>query len=342
MTGGIVKSLKEKLGCLWHERWPAELAMALPTRFSWLDLCNRAEHLVVDPLTNGRVCQWRDSSRLTLSRVFPQVGRRLFDFCFQQWPIELCFQWEKLRCETPDASVLIAIGGTQRLEQFKLVLAALRAQSYPQLEIIVVEQSETPELAQTIPPDVRYFHMRKPSEREFNKSSAINTAAELARGQFVIIHDADYIVPRDYVKEVCKVLRSVDAVRPGRLAFHMAESSTRDFIKRQSVPSFPELEFILQNNPTPMALTKTAYWEIGGHDEIFEGWGGEDTEFVSRMRTRKVAEGGWLPTIHLWHPLAPKKASGHRNQSLQDERMAIAPQERIRQLVAKRSTVSPS
>jgi len=39
-----------------------------------------------------------------------------------------------------------------------------------------------------------------------------------------------------------------------------------------------------------------------------------------------------LPTIHLWHPSAPKKASGHRNQQQQDEKLAVPAEERIRRL----------
>ena len=37
-----------------------------------------------------------------------------------------------------------------------------------------------------------------------------------------------------------------------------------------------------------IALEREAYFEIGGYDECFVGWGGEDNEFFQRCQTTKV------------------------------------------------------
>jgi len=73
---------------------------------------------------------------------------------------------------------------------------------------------------------------------------------------------------------------------------------------------------VVQNNPTPLAVRRETYWEIGGHDESYFGWGEEDAEFLERLRTRTVCEAGWAPMVHLWHAQAPQKASGKRNHAL--------------------------
>ncbi|MFM7368864.1 MAG: galactosyltransferase-related protein, partial [Sphaerospermopsis kisseleviana] len=95
------------------------------------------------------------------------------------------------------------------------------------------------------------------------------------------------------------------------------------------------VEKIVENNPTPLALHKSTYWDIGGHDQDFWGWGGEDTEFLDRLRTCKISEGGWLPFIHLWHPSAPKKANGDRNNQILIQKMTCSSQVRINTLKQK-------
>lgn len=327
----LLATVKSHLGCWLNERWRAELAVRLGVG-SWLDLCNRHEQLTTDEISGGRICDWRDSSQLTVSRIFPDMGRRLLQHGLHQWPLCLNFDAVNQSSTPPDASVLIAIGGTDRLPQFQTVLASLRGQTCDSQEIIVVEQSPVPELQQTLPEDVRYFHDPHPVDVEFNKSRALNVAARQARGRYLMIHDADYVVPANYVKECCRVLSHAHGIRPSRFNFHLNQLSTEQFTKTQQLPAGAVCEFIVQNNPTPMALRAEVYWEIGGHDESFIGWGGEDVEFLSRLRTRTVSEGGWLPVIHLWHPAAPKKSSGHRNQQQQDELLATDARIRIQKL----------
>ncbi len=327
-----MQKLKEKIGCWLHERKDLELALLGLTRKSWLDLCNRQERVVVDPDSGGRVCQWRDSSMLTLARVFPRAGARLLRYALGRWPFEFNFQAERLTTDKPLASVLIAIGGTARLEQFRLVLASLRAQSMSELEIIVVEQSERREIQDHLPSDVIYLHDAYDTTGGFNKSRALNIGARQARGEHLLIHDGDYMVPREYAAECVRVLRTVEGVRPGRFNFHLDQASTFETIRTKGTLNRIRLEYVVQNNPTPMAVRRKSYWEIGGHDEAFVGWGGEDVEFLSRLRTRSVCEGGWLPVIHLWHPPAPKKASGDRNQEQQDYLLSLDPEMRIQRL----------
>jgi hypothetical protein len=125
-----------------------------------------------------------------------------------------------------------------------------------------------------------------------------------------------------------------EAVRPARWIFYLDDASTARLSTTQDWRSVDGIEHVVSNNPTPLALRRSTYWDIGGHDESYVGWGGEDTEFLDRLRTRTVSEGGWMPVLHAWHPPAAKKASGDRNREFDQQKMAIAANERIEGLRA--------
>jgi hypothetical protein len=304
------------------------------TARSWLDLANRDESLRPDSVTGGRLCDWSDSSSLTVEKMFPKVGLRLLATAFRDWPIGLCPEDERLaRASEPEVSLLIPIGGSDRLPQFKLCLAAARAQRGASVEIVVVEVSDEPTLASSLPEDVTYLHVVPLTpEAGFNKSRALNQAAATARGRFLVVLDADMLVPRDFCREVARVLEHVEVTRPARLLFNLDQAATQALVQSSKFESISGLEGIFANTPNPIAVRASTYREVGGHDESYAGWGGEDSEFLDRLRTRTVAEGGWLPILHAWHAPAPAKASGLRNAEHHREKMLIPSEERIRLL----------
>ncbi len=56
-----------------------------------------------------------------------------------------------------------------------------------------------------------------------------------------------------------------------------------------------------------IAVDREVYFALGGFDEEFFGWGGEDNEFWERALTRPVYNYGYLPLFHLWHRSQPEK-----------------------------------
>ena len=86
-------SLKNKLGCWAHERWRTEFVLRMPglarlCRFTWSDLRNRNEK-IGRGVDGARICKWTDSSVLTVTRFFPEVGGRLINHCLDEWPVKL-------------------------------------------------------------------------------------------------------------------------------------------------------------------------------------------------------------------------------------------------------------
>ncbi|MGH9823578.1 MAG: galactosyltransferase-related protein, partial [Blastocatellia bacterium] len=85
-----------------------------------------------------------------------------------------------------------------------------------------------------------------------------------------------------------------------------------------------------------IAIDKEVYFAIGGFDESFVGWGGEDMEFWDRAATRSVWPYGYMPLVHLWHEPQPGKraikGNGAHTAWLTEKRAAIPPQLRIEEL----------
>ncbi len=332
-------TVREQLGCWLHERWRVECILRAPPLArlcgvgQWLDLRNRNEYLKYVATTGGRRCLWEDSSQLTVARVFPRVSTRVLNHCLSRWPVFFNFANEQTTSTDPVVSFLVPIGGSDRLRQLQFAIASLRSQTGVAFEIIVIEQSHSREVNGELPDDVRYFHVYSPPTLDqFNKSRLLNCAARYARGQYLVIHDADMVVPICYAQKCADVLKAVDSFRPMRLLFNLTQTATSHIYSHPDDITSVEIESIVANTPNPIAVRRDIYWDIGGHDESFVGWGGEDLEFLSRLRTRQHCDGGLLPIVHLWHPHSPKKQSGHRNNDFTQVRLAEAVSLRIERL----------
>jgi hypothetical protein len=83
-----------------------------------------------------------------------------------------------------------------------------------------------------------------------------------------------------------------------------------------------------------MAIRADTYRAIGGMDETFVGWGGEDNEFWDRCLTRPTWIWGYEPIVHLWHPSQPHKLrSDNPNLARAKELMAQPADRRIAALL---------
>lgn len=330
-------SLRERFGCWLYERWQTEFVLHAPglsraCGLAWQDIHNRSESLWLDPLTGGRICEWRDSSRLTVARIFPDVGMRLLRHALKEWPVRFVADEDATASGAPEISILIPIAGPSRMAQFRSALAAARAQVGVNSEVVVVEQWPEATLRDSLPADVRYLHQPATVDAEFNKSKALNAGAEAARGGNLVLLDADIVLPERFATECMQALASVEAVRPVRWIFYLDREASERVMSGLDFQTSCDCESIISNTPMPIAVRRSTYWDIGGHDEAYEGWGGEDTEFLDRLRTRPISEGGWMPVLHAWHAPAARKADGHRNRDLHTQKMAIAAVERIHKL----------
>jgi hypothetical protein len=158
----------------------------------------------------------------------------------------------------------------------------------------------------------------------FCKTAAVNRAAQKARGDVLVILDADCYVSGDVIEHCAAEIRQ--AVKRGRRLWFMpyryfyrlTDTASREIIS--SNPANPQRYFASSPPRHKLQETKSidqghwfgaliqimpreAFDLVGGMDTRFNGWCGEDVAFMHAVDTlyvphKTVANG----VIHLWHP----------------------------------------
>lgn len=343
-----MRTLRTMLGTLFYD-WP-RLIGCLLRRNGWLAMRNRADGVQREPGGIGVSCEWEDTRTLHLCDVFPATAVWLLQRALQAYPIRfrtapehvsvdaVCWNGTDLSSGdvAPQISFLIGHRGLDRLPLLLWVLQTLAAQEQIRFECIVVEQSSSVEVRDALPSWVRYQHQSVDAEMPYNRSATFNRAATLARAPLLVFHDNDMLVPAGYGRELCeRFVQGYDVINLKRFIFYLNKASTDGFCGSMKCLS---VEAVLQNltGGGSLAVSAAAFHAIGGFDESFVGWGGEDVEFWSRCQTRRVWRYAFLPVLHLWHSPQPGKRAvrglGALTADLTAKRMAIAPEQRIEEL----------
>jgi hypothetical protein len=334
-------SLRHILGSLVYDCVPFELRLrgigmrdGLPD--PWLQIRNRRDVIS----TNGRgvQCHWRFASDLHLSKVFPSTAARLMRRALARWPM-------KMR-DTPAAasgplrvSFLIGHRGTARLPHLLATLRNIAAQGGVRFECIVVEQSVVPEVESFLPAWVRYIHTPLPRpDLPYCRSWAFNVAVRRAQGDILVLHDNDVLIPERYAYDaVQRVEEGYSFVDLKRFIFYLdANATARVFVTGVPPAGVPAL--VVQNLDGGLSIVarRDAYDAIGGFDESYIGWGGEDNDFVDRAGFfGGVYRFGYMPMIHLEHPPQSGKATQTTGAIRRYRTMeGVDPGERIARLCA--------
>lgn len=155
------------------------------------------------------------------------------------------------------------------------------------------------------------LRLAEPDDGPFNRSQAINRAVQESDGDILIIADLDVIFMQKAVEE------AVERVRENALAwgfafrnYYMLTETFSELVREQD----PELPVALMDgtygpwhhevNSGLLVISREGFYEVGGFDEGFVGWGSEDNAFL------RLAEHRWGPhfriedayALHLWHP----------------------------------------
>jgi len=308
----------------------------------WIFMHNRNEQLIANPAGRGVKCDWQWTTDLHIAKVFPFLGRLFMQRAFRDYQIALKDEPEKPSKDI-DVSFIIGHRGLERLPHLLLVLRSIAAQKDISLECIVVEQSLNEEIKVSLPGWIRYMHTPLPKpDLPYNRSWALNAGARQAKGKLLVLHDNDFLAPQVYASELMKEFsRGSEVINLKRFIFYLSKKGTECIIAGNRLIIKDAPERIVQNLEAggSVAVSRDAYFAIGGFDESFIGWGGEDNEFWDRAQTRKVCPYGYLPLVHLWHAGQPDKHfSGGRGRYTGDifkKRMSVPREKRIEELVRK-------
>ncbi|MEA2413844.1 MAG: hypothetical protein QOI58_501 [Thermoanaerobaculia bacterium] len=333
-------SLRHTIGALVYDWIPFELHLrglgpskGLPD--PWLLIRNRREVIS----TNGRgvECLWRFSSDLHISRVFPSTAARLMRRSLAAWPITMR-DAPRPMSGPPRLTFIIGHRGTERLPHLLATLRNIAAQTGVAFECIVVEQSVAPEVERHLPPWIRYMHTPLPRpDLPYCRSWAFNVAARHARGDILVLQDNDVLIPQRYAREaVQRIEEGYSFVDLKRYIYYLDASATASVFVTGAPPKAAPVLIVQNLDGGSIVARRDAYDAIGGFDESYVGWGGEDNDFVDRARFfGGVYRFGYLPMLHLQHPPQPGKLSPTTGAIRRYRLMeTVAPEQRIARLRA--------
>ena len=138
------------------------------------------------------------------------------------------------------------------------------------------------------------------------------------------------------VKRLRQISLGHKVCRLHRFIFYLREQDTSQVFSTNDFPTAPDFEMVRHNcEGGSLVCDRDTYFALGGHDESFIGWGGEDNEMFDRCRADKCFPFGYLPFVHLYHSPQPRPADPDRFQARLRERLGIPAETRIRELAAR-------
>lgn len=152
----------------------------------------------------------------------------------------------------------------------------------------------------------------------FSKARMANQGVSRAKGSIVVVMDADVVIDdQALLDSVDAVLHGAKWAIPHRDVWRLTEADSAYFMEHGKTVQFPEFDrkpYAGVEGGGAFVMTRANYAAIGGMDERFEGWGGEDLAFGWCARSFFGApHRAATPLIHLWHPSQPTKHGAFGN-----------------------------
>ena len=218
--------------------------------------------------------------------------------------------------EPPMVSVIVA--HYRQPEQLARTLHALRRQDHPRdrMEIIVADDG-SPEVP-TVPDGVRLVRQ---DDAGFRLAAVRNLGAAAAVGDVLVFLDADTTPEPAYVRELTRLpALAPDCVTVGRRRHaDLAGSAPAKDIERAAPPrALPEPTWLTDGYRASrnlldaddrsyryvigavLACSRELFEQVGGFDETFTAYGGEDWEWAYRAWVRGAML-AHVPTAVAWH-----------------------------------------
>ncbi|MFE9422558.1 glycosyltransferase [Kitasatospora sp. NPDC006697] len=223
---------------------------------------------------------------------------------------------EAAAAPAPEVQVVIPFRDREHGLRTRNLLACLRALADQEggaaVHVTVVEGDAVPrsrELLDSLVDEYLFAH----KDGLFNKSWAVNVgvAATARPAPVVCVLDADILVDRRFVERNLRRLREGGhgAHLPFRWSLSLDEPSTRRAIARRTragaaeVPGSLLRGLLLREPPGGCVWVRSeVFHAVGGFDERYEGWGGEDDDVVARLDRAAGVARFEDELLHLNHP----------------------------------------
>lgn len=172
--------------------------------------------------------------------------------------------------------------------------------------IIIVEQNTESAIEFN---DNRIIHVKeKYSTEYFWKSKLLNKGVSISDKEAFCVVDSDAVITKEAVDHISTLdSETFNMLFPYTKVKMMNEGETRVWIRSRKIPSRIDKsyqKFSMCYTGFFMVMSKNNYELIGGFDEEYIGWGGEDDAMV--IKTNRLANVSEMPfeslVMHLYHP----------------------------------------
>ncbi|MEV4561043.1 galactosyltransferase-related protein [Kitasatospora sp. NPDC049285] len=216
-----------------------------------------------------------------------------------------------------------------RLRNLLACLAALRDQEPVAggYTVTVVEADDRPRHRELIEP-LADEYLFAPHPGKFNKAWVVNAGVvnSAAKAETVCVFDADLLPDRSFVARSLDRFREpgVGAFLPYRDVLYLDEGASEQAVRTRCVDAAAALDpaalrGFWMRRPVGgcVWLTREVFDRIGGMDERYEGWGGEDVDLVLRLQSATALYHWNDFLVHLHHPVVvPPPDEARRNDDI--------------------------
>ncbi len=223
----------------------------------------------------------------------------------------------------PEIAVVIPLmdrDGGARVRNLVACLLAVRDQTFGhrRVAVTVVEFDAIPRWRHVVEPLAdHYVHVR--GTGRFNKSWSYNVAVRrtAAGTRLLCLLDADILADREFLERNHARFADAghDAHLPHTEVLSLDEPSTHRLIGQRcrsgDAPLAGARGLLLRDAPGGCLWVRTElFHKVGGFDERYSGWGGEDEDMLVRVAAAGTATQCDDVMLHTAHPRPPMRTSG--------------------------------
>lgn len=222
------------------------------------------------------------------------------------------------------ANIILTYRGDQSGSRYANLLAVLSfLAETPEWPVIIVEQAPTPTLSEPLPhPKCSIVFAYNPGP--FNKAWGLNVGARRSNANVLLFTDADLLIPGMLPRTVEHCLRHTQVVKPYRQVLDLTAEATERLLAGDS-DALHQMGSVASSRQSSgetaplcggaFAIRRAAFMQLGGWDERFKGWGGEDDALSYKIQRARLSTLEFDDTValHLFHPRSDDRAADSVN-----------------------------
>jgi len=202
----------------------------------------------------------------------------------------------------PRISCVIPFREIGRKDSILTVLNNIRAQRYPDIEIVMTEEDSVVKFRDIDCAPARHVFTVGLPGAAFNKSRAWNNGVDACSADILVLHDADTLAPSNYFQAIAKELDGAESCHLCGQIFYLGSQATH-IVNTTGVIDHPKYDHMVDYfEGGSIACRRKAYWKVGGFVEEFVGYGVEDCDFYFRLSKATIwKENRHIDLLHLHH-----------------------------------------